>query len=170
MHSAVLSGVLEKKSEIFEKNMESQETLQIPIQLSQGCAVASIQIDLTSGVLKQFRHDLLRFIDERGATGVILDLSGVEILDLEDFEEIRMTMHMARLLGSETILCGLRPGVVAALMDLGAETDDILAAFNLDEAFQDMQEVIRTKRYAELDEAQIADENEQEGAGGSFAY
>ncbi len=149
--------------------MESKDTLRIPIQLSQGCAVASIQIDLTTGVLEQFRHDLLRFIDEKGATGVILDLSGVELMDLEDFEEIRMTMHMARLLGSETILCGLRPGVVAALMDLGADTDDILASFNLDEAFQNMQEVTRTKRYADQDEAQSADNKEEEGAGDPFA-
>jgi rsbT antagonist protein RsbS len=94
--------------------------------------VASIQVDLTEDVLRQFRIDLLEMLHESGAGGVVLDLAGVDIMDLEDFEAIRQTLAMATLLGAHTILAGLRPGVVSSLVELDANVEDIRAALNLD--------------------------------------
>ena len=53
----------------------------IPLQLSRDCIIASVQIDLTDDVVRQFRKKLLELIRESGAKAVILDLSGLEIMD-----------------------------------------------------------------------------------------
>ena len=108
----------------------------IPLQISNQCLVASIQVDLTDAVLEQFRDDLLRELQARQAHGVILDLSGIEVMDLSDFDNIRSTISMAGLMGAQAVVCGLRPGVVASLILLGAETDDLNAVRNLDMAFE----------------------------------
>lgn len=108
----------------------------IPLQLSQGCVVASIQIDLTEEVLKQFQQDLLARLHDSGAKGLILDLSGVEVMDIEDFNAINHTLSMASILGAKTILTGFQPGVVSSLVDLNLELDHINATLNLDEAFK----------------------------------
>ena len=108
----------------------------IPLQVSNHCLVASIQVDLTDAVLTQFREDLLRELQARQAQGVILDLSGIEVMDLSDFENIRSTISMAGLVGATAVVCGLRPGVVASLILLGAETDELSAARDLDMAFE----------------------------------
>ena len=108
----------------------------VPLQMSNNCLVASIQIDLTPSILDQFRRDLLVELQSRRARGVILDLSGIEVMDLSDFENIRSTVSMARLMGAAAVVCGLRPGVVASLILLGADTDDLQAARNLDMAFE----------------------------------
>jgi rsbT antagonist protein RsbS len=108
----------------------------IPLQISNQCLVASIQVDLTDAVLEQFRDDLLRELQARQAHGVILDLSGIEVMDLSDFENIRSTISMAGLMGAQAVVCGLRPGVVASLILLGAETDDLNAVRDLDMAFE----------------------------------
>ena len=108
----------------------------IPLQVSNQCLVASIQVDLTDAVLAQFREDLLRELQARQAQGVILDLSGIEVMDLSDFENIRSTISMAGLMGATAVVCGLRPGVVASLILLGAETDELRAARDLDMAFE----------------------------------
>jgi rsbT antagonist protein RsbS len=108
----------------------------IPLQISGGCVVASIQVDLTADVLRRFRVDLLGLIQRVGAQKVILDLSGLEIMDLRDFEEIRQTVAMARLMGAESVLSGLRAGVVSSLVDLGAETEGLSGALDLDDAFR----------------------------------
>ena len=108
----------------------------IPLQVSNQCLVASIQVDLTDAVLAQFRDDLLRELQAQQAQGVILDLSGIEVMDLSDFENIRSTISMAELMGVTAVVCGLRPGVVASLILLGAQTDELKAARDLDMAFE----------------------------------
>lgn len=117
----------------------------IPLQISNGCLVASIQVDLTEAVLVQFRNDLLVELQSQTARGVILDLSGVEVMDVTDFESIRSTILMARLMGVPTVVCGLRPGVVASLILLGADTDELKAAQNLDAAFKHIVEPAELK-------------------------
>ena len=108
----------------------------IPLQMSSNCLVASIQIDLTADALEQFRKDLLSQLQAHHARGVIFDLSGIEIMDLSDFENIRSTISMAKVMGVSTIVCGMRPGVVASIVLLGADTDEIRAARDLDMAFE----------------------------------
>jgi rsbT antagonist protein RsbS len=111
----------------------------IPLQLSRDCVVASIQIDLGDEILRQFRADLLEALRSSRAKGVILDLSGVQILDREDFEGLRQTMTMTAVMGARPLICGLQPGVVASLVELGADLDGVEAAADLDGAFELME-------------------------------
>ena len=124
------------KSEEIAKNMAASGVQRIPLQEVRGCVVASIQIDLDPEVLRQFRNDLLECVQKTQANGVILDVSGLEILDLDDFKELRSTMEMAEVMGARTIISGLKPGVVSALIDLGVEPEGVSAVLNLDDAFQ----------------------------------
>lgn len=116
--------------------MTSSTSNRVPLQMSNDCLVASIQIDLTASVLETFRSDLLTALQNRQLRGVIFDFSGVEIMDLSDYENIRSTISMARLMGVPAVVCGLRPGVAASLVLLGAETDDLQTARDLDMAFE----------------------------------
>lgn len=120
---------------------ESGNVPRIPLQVSRNCVVASIQVDLSDAVLDQFRTDLLELIGSSGATGVVLDLSGVEVMDFEDFEAVRRTISMAGLMGAATVLSGLQAGVVSSLVELEADTADIVAALDLDDAFRVMDEL-----------------------------
>ena len=115
--------------------MPDHEVSRVPLQLVRSCAVASIQVDLTEGVLNRFRTDLLEMLQRTGAVGVILDVSGIEVMDLEEFDALRSTMNMARLMGAETVFSGFRAGVVSALVELDADIGSIDAALNLDAAF-----------------------------------
>ena len=108
----------------------------IPLQVSRNCVVASIQIDLSDEVLGRLRTDLLQLIQRSGCEAVIMDVSGVQIIDREEFEGLRQTMSMASIMGAAPVLCGLRPGVVASLVELGADVDGIDAAADLDRAFE----------------------------------
>ncbi len=116
--------------------MTASGVQRIPLQFVRGCVVASIQVDLTPEVLRQFRTDLLARVQASGADGVIFDVSGIDILDLDDFDALRKTMTMAEIMGARSVLSGLKPGVVSALIDLGADSDGITAVLNLDDAFR----------------------------------
>ena len=69
---------------------EADDVARIPLQLARSCVVASIQIDLTLPVLRRFRADLLEFLQESGARAVILDLSGLMIMDIDEFDAVLM--------------------------------------------------------------------------------
>jgi len=107
----------------------------IALQVSRDVVVASIQVDLDDDVLDRFREDLLRRIHETGSRGVILDVSGLETLDSDEFAALRRIITMCTIMGAESVLAGLRPGVVSALIEAGADVDGLRAAINLDAAF-----------------------------------
>jgi rsbT antagonist protein RsbS len=142
--------------------MPTGHTPRIPLQLSRQCLVASIQVDLTEEVLSPFRRELLDLLHSSGASGVILDVSGLDVIDHEDFAALRETMGMAELMGARAVICGLGAGVVASLVELGVETGDVQAAFNLDEAFRLMDRL--RSGSAEADEAD-GDEEDEHGPG-----
>ena len=111
----------------------------ISMQVSRDIVVASIQVDLDEDVLARFREDLLRRIHETGSRGVILDVSGLETLDSDEFAALRRIITMSTIMGAKSVLVGLRPGVVSALIEAGAEVDGLQAAINLDAAFALLQ-------------------------------
>ena len=121
--------------------MTASSVQRIPLQVARGCVVASIQIDLDPEVLRQFRSDLLERVQESRANGVILDVSGIDILDLDDFNGLRRTMEMAKVMGARPVLSGLKPGVVSALIDLGVDPEGVTAVLNLDDAFRLLDEI-----------------------------
>jgi rsbT antagonist protein RsbS len=111
----------------------------VAIQVSRDVVVASIQVDLDDHVLARFRDDLLRRIHETGSRGVILDVSGLETLDSDEFAALRRIITMSTIMGAESVLVGLRPGVVSALIVAGADVDGLRAAIDLDAAFALLQ-------------------------------
>jgi rsbT antagonist protein RsbS len=136
--------------------MHEPDATRIPLQLSRGCVVASIQVDLSDEVLRRFRSDLLELLETSGSTGIVVDLAGVDVMDAEDFSALRRTLSMAAVMGARSVLCGLRPGVVAALVDLGADVDGVVAARSLDDALALLVEA------DELVEAEVLSEPEAE--------
>ena len=92
--------------------------------------------------MSQFRHDLLSLVKASGATRIILDVSGVLVMDLAEFESLQRTVAMAGLLGARSIVAGLRPGVVSSLVELDAPVDWVVAALNLEQAFALFQESV----------------------------
>jgi rsbT antagonist protein RsbS len=115
------------------------DTPAVAIQVSRNIVVASIQVDLDDNVLDRFRQDLLRRVHETDSRGVILDVSGLETLDPDEFAALRGIIRTCAIMGSESILAGLRPGVVSALVEAGADIDGLRAAINLDAAFSQLE-------------------------------
>ena len=129
----------------------------VAMQVSRGVVVASIQVDLDDDVLARFRQDLLDCIHDTGSRGVILDVSGLETLDSEELAALRKTMVMTALMGAESVLVGLRPGVVSALIEVGADIDGLRAAINLDAAFALLEPELEPEPEDEIEPATSAD-------------
>ena len=113
----------------------------VPIQLHKKCLIASVQVDLSESVLNQFQVELLeRIVEDIDIKGVVLDLSGLQILDLPDFEELMKIIQMVQLVGFNTVVMGLRPEVVSSLIMLDAHVDNLVGVASLDEAVEILEQ------------------------------
>ena len=113
-----------------------RDIARVPMQLVRGCLVASVQIELSREVLHRFQQDLLQRVRDTRASAVILDLSGVAILDSSDFESVVRTLKMARLMSATPVIVGLRPGIAASLVELDVSTGDIDLCMTLEHALR----------------------------------
>lgn len=96
------------------------------------CVVATLRDDLDRGQFASFRSELLEAVRSQRAHGVVLDASALEIVDTADFARLRQTLEMVELMGARTVLVGLKPDVVAALVELGADIDGISGELTLE--------------------------------------
>lgn len=121
------------------------EPVRVPMQITQSCLVASIQTDLDDMMLEQFQKDLLERIRQSRAHGVILDLSGVEVIDAYEFESLRRTLAMAKLMGTRCVVAGLRPGVVASLVEMDVDCSGLQATLDLQDALALLRQTERAE-------------------------
>ncbi len=108
----------------------------VPMQITRGCLLVSMQIRLDDATLRQFQSDVLACIRSTEVRGVICDVSSLEVLDSEDFAAIYRTLSMVSLMGVQPILVGLKPGVVSALVDTGIDLGQLDTALDLDTALR----------------------------------
>ena len=83
--------------------------------LLRGCVVVAFPSELGADLERAQRGALARIHDVT-ARAAVLELSAVRFLDKTEFEGLRALAGMLGLLGTRTIMVGLRPSVVAWLV------------------------------------------------------
>jgi rsbT co-antagonist protein RsbR len=73
----------------------------------------------------QLRHRALEHIQRQQARTIILDITGVPMVDREVAEALLQTTNAARLLGARPVLVGIRPEVAQALVSLDIKLADL---------------------------------------------
>jgi rsbT antagonist protein RsbS len=118
------------------KMNNSVESIKISIHETQGCLIASIQEELSCEAAQQIQRSLLEQVHGKSVKGVIIDLSGVNIIDGALWEIISKTAQMVKMLGAPSVITGLSPGVVASIIDLNLEINGLTTAMNLKDALE----------------------------------
>lgn len=85
--------------------------------------VVPLKAPVSEALLDDLSTQLLKFLHENRARGVVLDMTGIEILDQQDFSDLRKVSESAFLMGAPLILAGIRPGVAIGLTMLGVDDD-----------------------------------------------
>jgi anti-anti-sigma regulatory factor len=99
-----------------------------------GCLIVTLPADLSPEVFGQLRERTLNGLRGGGCHAVVFELSAVQIMDVEDFAELRALAATAQLLGARALLVGLSPGVVMHLVDSDVDTTGLEAVRDLEEA------------------------------------
>jgi len=105
----------------------------IPILRIGEILVASVQTELRDRVANAFQEDVLNTLETTGATGLVIDISGLEVVDTYVARVLAETGQMAKLMGASTVLVGMRPEIAATLIRMAYPMGGIDTALNLQE-------------------------------------
>ncbi len=103
--------------------------------------VVPIQVELHDRAAMKVQEDILKEIERTGSRGLIIDVSAVSIVDSFLGRLLGETARMARLMGTETVLVGLKKEVVITLIQLGFVISDMRSALNIEEGIALLQEL-----------------------------
>ena len=94
--------------------------------------VATVLEDLHDRDALTLQTELLGLLERTGVTGVLLDLSVVEIVDSFLGRLLNDIAVGARLLGAQMVVVGIQPAVAITLVELGLELKGVRTAVNAD--------------------------------------
>ena len=100
------------------------------------CLIATLQPDVDEQYLRRLEMDISNALQHRAHRTLIIDATPLELIDATDFDRLRGVIDMVRLMGVGTIIVGLKPGVVAGLVELDANIEGLVTTLNLDKALK----------------------------------
>jgi len=105
----------------------------IPILRVGNTLLVSVQTELHDAVAGAFQEDLLSAIERTSARGLLIDITALDFVDSYVARVLADTGRMARLMGTDTVLVGMRPEVAATLVRMGYLMEGTRTALNVDE-------------------------------------
>ncbi len=91
----------------------------VPVLRLGDVLLVTLQGDLHDSTAQQLQQDLAETISRTGVRGVLIDISGVEIVDSFLGRVLAEIAAQAKLLAARTVVAGMRPAVAITLVELG---------------------------------------------------
>jgi rsbT antagonist protein RsbS len=107
--------------------------VEIPILKQRDYLIASVQSVLTDEDLINLRDRLVQQVGRFRSAGVILDVTGMDVIDSFSVRTLRDLAHMIRLRGAMTVIVGIQPEVAFSMIQLGLRLKDVPTALDLEE-------------------------------------
>lgn len=102
---------------------------------SQGCLVVSVPDAMVDEAFDQLYQAVSQRLVEARMPALILDFSGVAILDLQEFERIQKLARVAGFLGAQACCVALNAGIAAFLAEADCALDGMHFCMHMEDAF-----------------------------------
>lgn len=108
----------------------------IPILKMGSFLLVTIQVDMHDQLALALQDDLTERIVRDRATGVLIDISALDIVDSFIGRMLGNIASIARILDAETVVVGMQPSVAITLVELGLSLPGIRTALNIDRGME----------------------------------
>jgi rsbT antagonist protein RsbS len=112
----------------------------VPILKIGEILLISIQVDLEDQTAIALQEDIAERIVSTGAHGVIIDITGLDIVDSFVGRMLSSIASISRVLDAETVVVGMRPAVAITLVELGLSLNGVRTALNVERGMQILAE------------------------------
>jgi rsbT antagonist protein RsbS len=114
----------------------------IPILKMGGFLLVSIQIEMSDQVALQLQDDLTARIAATGASGVLIDISALQIVDSFIGRTIANIAAMAGMMDAPTVLVGMQPAVAITVVELGVALAGVRTALDVDRGMKLLEKLV----------------------------
>ena len=108
----------------------------LPIIWLWDCMLVPLQGELSDAQAAGLTQDVLEGIENRGCEGLIIEVSGLWLVDSHLCASLADIAGAARLMGTRTLLSGLRPEVALTLLAMDIPLRGFETALNLEQALE----------------------------------
>ena len=123
---SISTGYLNTKQNIIQEQIRAIKELSTPIlQINDKLLVMPLVGIMDSNRAKQMTKELLYNIKERKASIVILDITGIPIVDTKVANHLIQTAKAVQLMGGEIIITGISPEIAETLVNLRAHLGEV---------------------------------------------
>ena len=112
----------------------------IPILKMGRFLLVSIQVEMHDRLAMTLQDDLTEQIIKTQASGVLIDISSLEVVDSFIGRMLRDTAAMSHLLGANTVVVGIRPAVAITLVEFGLHLEGVRTAMTVEQGMQLLEE------------------------------
>jgi rsbT antagonist protein RsbS len=114
----------------------------IPILRMGQFLLVTIQVDLYDRLALNLESDLVQMVSKTGASGVLIDISALSIVDSFMGRILGNIGSMSKILDAETVVVGMQPAVAITLIELGLELKGVHTALNVEKGMELLQSKI----------------------------
>ncbi|HOX45452.1 MAG TPA: STAS domain-containing protein [Myxococcota bacterium] len=112
-----------------------------------GNLLLSLQGELSDAAVNALKETVAEKVSRsQGVTGLIIDVSGIDVMDSYISRTIRDLSVICKLMGVTTVLAGMDPHVAMTLVEMGLDFSGVHTALNLDVALDRLNEVAARPR------------------------
>jgi rsbT antagonist protein RsbS len=115
----------------------------IPILKMGSCLLVTIQVDMHDRLAMALQDDLTERIAATKASGVLIDISALEIVDSFIGRMLAGISGIARVLDATTVVVGMQPAVAITLVELGLSLEGVRTALNVERGMQMLHDAAR---------------------------
>ena len=123
----------------------------IPILKMGPYLLVTIQVDMHDRLALTLQDDLTQEIVKHHASGVLIDISSLEMVDSFIGRMLSSIVGMARLLDAETVVVGMQPSVAITLVELGLSMSGVRTALDVEKGMNVLQAAISGSRGVHAD-------------------
>ncbi|MFJ1730826.1 STAS domain-containing protein [Streptomyces sp. NPDC088254] len=104
----------------------------VPVLVLGDVLLVTLQGELHDATAEQLRHDIAAHVVGGTAGGVVIDISGLDIVDSYLGRVLAEIAATSRLLAARTVVAGMRPAVAITLIELGLTLPGLVTALDVD--------------------------------------
>lgn len=120
--------------------------MKIPVLELGGSLAVSVQEALDDRTALELKRDLLRALARTHARGVVVDVSGVDVIDSFAARVLGELGGAVRLMGARMVLVGLSPEVAMTMVELGLDLPGIGVELNMARGIELLREEVASSR------------------------
>jgi len=127
--------------------------------------VATLEGSIDAGALEATVDSLSESQAWQMADSVVFEVSGCEVMDLDEFAQLQKAVSTVEWLGLRCIVAGLRPGIVAYIVSSGVELGALRTALDLELALEELNADDDEQEHEPKPEQDVEPDHESDSVG-----